>query len=48
VFGKAKCKLCGDEVRFALKHLNEKLPEVMRGEMNRDKMQKLVEKYFIS
>ncbi len=46
VFGKAKCKLCGDEVRFALKHLNEKHPEVMKGETSRDKMQKLIEKYF--
>jgi hypothetical protein len=47
VFGKAKCKLCGDEVRFALRHLHEKHPEVIKGEqMNRDKMQKLVEKYF--
>ncbi|AIC15775.1 hypothetical protein [Nitrososphaera viennensis] len=47
MFGKAKCKLCGDEVRFALRHLTEKHPEIMQGEnMNRDKMKKLVEKYF--
>ena len=48
MFGKAKCKLCGDAVRFALKHLNEKHPEIMKGDnnMSREKMQKLVEKYF--
>lgn len=46
MFGKAKCKLCGDEVRFALRHLSEKHPEVMKGETSRDKMQRLIEKYF--
>ena len=24
VFGKAKCKLCGESVRFALRHLKQK------------------------
>jgi hypothetical protein len=24
MFGKAKCRLCGDEVRLALKHLRDK------------------------
>jgi hypothetical protein len=47
MFGKIRCKLCGDDVRFALKHLNEKHPEIIQSEsMNREKMQKLVEKYF--
>lgn len=47
MFGKAKCKICRDEVRFALKHLTEKHPEIIRGErMTKDRMQKLVEKYF--
>jgi hypothetical protein len=27
--GKAKCKLCGDNVRFILKHLKEKHPETL-------------------
>jgi hypothetical protein len=48
MFGKAKCRLCGDSVRFALKHLNDKHPEVMAGEkeMTKAKMEKLVQKYF--
>lgn len=46
MFGKAKCRLCGDNVRFALKHLTEKHPEIMKGEMDREKMRKLVDKYF--
>ena len=29
MFGKAKCKLCGDNVRFILKHLKEKHPETL-------------------
>ncbi|HEY7507926.1 MAG TPA: hypothetical protein VH677_02255 [Nitrososphaera sp.] len=46
MFGKAKCRLCGDSVRFALKHLTEKHPELVQGEMDREKMRKLVDKYF--
>lgn len=30
MFGKAKCKLCGDNVRFALRHLKEKHPETLQ------------------
>ena len=30
MFGKAKCKLCGDSVRFALRHLKEKHPETLK------------------
>jgi hypothetical protein len=29
MFGRAKCKLCGDSVRFALRHLKEKHPETI-------------------
>ena len=29
MFGKVKCKLCGDKVRFALRHLKQKHPEVL-------------------
>jgi hypothetical protein len=49
MFGKAKCKLCNDKVRFALRHLNEKHPEVIQqgGGMNRAKMEKLIERYFV-
>ena len=46
MFGKAKCKLCGDEVRLALKHLNDRHPEVLEGEKSRDRLKKLVDKYF--
>jgi hypothetical protein len=28
--GKTKCKLCGDSVRFALRHLKEKHPETLK------------------
>jgi len=30
MFGKAMCKLCGDSVRFALRHLKEKHPETLK------------------
>jgi hypothetical protein len=30
MFGKAKCKLCGDSVRFALGHLKVKHPETLK------------------
>lgn len=46
VFGKARCKICGDNVRFVLKHLNDKHPEVMAGNKSRDRMDRLVKKYF--
>jgi len=46
VFGKARCKICGDSVRLVLKHLNDKHPEVMAGNKSRESMDKLVKKYF--
>jgi hypothetical protein len=30
MFGKAKCKLCGDNVRFVLRYLKEKHPETLK------------------
>ena len=33
MFGKAKCRLCGDEVRLALKHLRDKHVEIYRREV---------------
>jgi hypothetical protein len=30
MFGKAKCKLCGDSVRFALRRLKEKHPKTLK------------------
>jgi hypothetical protein len=46
VFGKARCKICGDEVRLVIKHLNDKHPELMAGDKSKESLQKLVEKYF--
>lgn len=46
MFGKAKCKICGDEVRFALKHLRDKHAGVLESEMKTKKMQQIMKKYF--
>jgi hypothetical protein len=47
MFGKAKCKLCGDNVRFAIRHLKEKHPDILE---DRDVMKlnisKIMEKFF--
>jgi hypothetical protein len=47
VFGKARCKLCGNNVRFALRHLKEKHPETLNDkdviELN---MSRIMKKYF--
>lgn len=47
LFGKTKCKLCGDQVRFALRHLEQKHPQILGEEdVKRLKMKKILEKYF--
>lgn len=46
MFGKAKCKICGDEVRFALKHLRDKHEDVLERDLKTMKMQRIVKKYF--
>jgi hypothetical protein len=46
VFGKAKCKICGDEVRFALKHLRDKHGDVFESEARAMKLQQIMKKYF--
>jgi hypothetical protein len=47
MFGKAKCKLCGDNVRFALRHLKETHPETLKDpDIIKLKMPKIMEKYF--
>lgn len=46
MFGKAKCKICGDEVRFALKHLRDKHTGIFETEARSMKMQQLMKKYF--
>jgi hypothetical protein len=45
MFGKAKCKLCGETVRFALRHLSQRHPELM-GELRKLQMSKIMDKYF--
>ena len=46
MFGKAKCKICGDEVRFVLKHLRDKHGEVLERDLKTMKMQRIMKKYF--
>ena len=44
----AKCKLCGDEVRLALKHLRDKHGEIYRKEVevgSKIKMSRVMKKY---
>jgi hypothetical protein len=48
MFGKAKCRLCGDEVRLALKHLRDKHLEIYRREVaTKTKMSEVMKKYFV-
>ena len=47
MFGKAKCKLCGQRVRFALRHLNQKHPEIFDDkDIVKLKMENIMKKYF--
>jgi hypothetical protein len=47
VFGKANCKLCGDEVRFALRHLKQKHTELLVDkDLAKLNMSRVMEKYF--
>jgi hypothetical protein len=48
MFGKAKCKLCGDQVRLALKHLKDKHAEIYSKEVaGKMKMSSVMKKYFV-
>ena len=48
MFGKAKCKLCGDEVRLALKHLRDKHSEIYSREVGgKMKMSSFMKRYFV-
>lgn len=47
MFGKAKCKMCGDEVRLALKHLRDKHGDIFDSEVRTMKMPAIMKKYFI-
>jgi hypothetical protein len=47
MFGKARCKLCGKNVRFALRHLKEKHSEILNDEdLIKLHMSRIMEKYF--
>lgn len=47
MFSKAKCRICGDEVRFALKHLNDKHNDIVESQVKKMKLQEIMKKYFI-
>jgi hypothetical protein len=47
MFGKAKCKLCGDNVRLALKHLKDKHSEIYDSEVKKMRMPQIMDKYFV-
>lgn len=44
MFAKVKCKLCGDEVRFAIKHLKDK--HGIFKEIRHMRMEQIMGKYF--
>jgi hypothetical protein len=47
MFGKAKCKVCGEQVRLALKHFSSKHKEIYDAEVaGRMKMSDFMRKYF--
>ena len=47
MFGKAKCKLCGQNVRFALRHLKQKHPETLNDkDIVKLRMDNVMRKYF--
>ena len=47
MFGKAKCKICGQKVRFALRHLKQKHPETLNDQdIVKLKMDNVMRKYF--
>jgi len=47
MFGKAKCKLCGQSVRFTLRHLKQQHPETLGDkDIEKLKMENIMKKYF--
>ncbi len=46
MFGKARCKLCGEKVRFAIRHLKNEHQKEFATLTNLD-MPKIMKKYFI-
>lgn len=48
MFGKAKCKICGKNVRFALRHLKHEHPEVLNDQdIMKLRMDTIMKRYFI-
>ena len=48
MFGKVKCKLCHQSVRFALRHLNQNHPDVLDDkDIIKLKMENIMKKYFV-
>lgn len=47
MFGKTKCKICGDQVRLVLKHLREKHPEIYEKEVVGKSLQDITKKFFM-
>jgi len=47
MFGKAKCKSCGNEVRFALRHLKQKHTELLDDkDIAKLNMSRIMKKFF--
>jgi hypothetical protein len=47
MFGNAKCKICGKNVRFALRHLRQKHPEILNDQdIVKLRMDNVMRKYF--
>ena len=47
MFGKAKCKVCGDKVRLTLKHFSDKHKDIYDAEVaGKLKMSDFMRKYF--
>lgn len=47
MFGKAKCKICGKNVRFALRHLRQNHPETLNDQdIVKLRMDNVMRKYF--
>jgi hypothetical protein len=47
MFGKAKCKICGQNVSFALRHLKQKYPETLNDrDIVKLRMDNVMRKYF--
>ena len=47
MFGKAKCKICGQNVRFVLRHLKQKHPETLNDQdIVKLRMDNVMRKYF--